>query len=93
MAGRIRSMIKVEHCCNENGMHEMQQFLTDNIVVIKFILQQGISEILIAANISLCSLHFKWSVHRIKFLIQMRYFRECFMNLNFVQISFVVFTS
>jgi len=62
VAGRFRSMIKVEYCSNENGMREFQQFLTDNIVVIKFILLQGTSEIMIAADISLCSLHFKWAV-------------------------------
>jgi hypothetical protein len=37
---RIRLMIKLEHCCNENGMRELQQFLTNNSVVIKFILLQ-----------------------------------------------------
>jgi len=64
-------MIKVKYCCNENGMRELQQFLTDNIVVIKFILLQGTSEIIIATNISLYSLHFKSSDHRMDFLIQL----------------------
>ena len=62
MVGRI-STIKVEYCCY--GMRELQQFLTDNIAGIKFILLHGTSEIRIAADISLCSLHFKSSVYRL----------------------------
>jgi hypothetical protein len=63
VVGRTRSTIKVEYCCY--GMRELQQFLKDNIAGIKFILLHGILEIRIAANISLCSLHFKPSVYRL----------------------------
>ena len=66
--------------------------LIQNIVIIKFILLKGTPGIRTGVYISLCSLRFNSSVHRMDFLIPLRHFGECFLNLSSVQRLFALFT-